>query len=142
MPLPRHPDARLYYRVGRQRRDEAALILRELELWAAAQYLSGYAVECMFKALVITLTPKRELPEKGDATVEWLKETFGHDLGRLRIGIAQRGAPLPRSMISDFLFVSTWNPNIRYKPGPGDPKEATRFLAAVDSIVRWADERM
>jgi hypothetical protein len=140
--VPLNIDARLYYRVAKQRLNEGRQILKQLELWSAAQYLSGYAVECILKALLITLTPPVQRPPAGDQTVAWLRKEYGHDLGKLRIGIARRGVRLPRSLSGEFVFVSTWNPDSRYKPGPGDPGEAARFLAAVGAIVNWADERM
>lgn len=82
----------------------------------------------------------RETPCGGTGD-DWMKTAYGHDLEKLRNGIAERGSPLPRALSRAFVFVSTWDPNSRYHPGPGDPKDTTRFLAAVDAIVNWADER-
>jgi hypothetical protein len=135
-------DARRYARVVKQRLEEAKLIFRILELSAAAQYLGGYAVECILKALVLTLTPQTHRPKSGDSTVEWMKKEFGHELGNLRLGIAKRGAPMPRETDREFVFVATWDPQSRYDPGPGDPEQTKRFLSAAEAVVKWASGRV
>jgi hypothetical protein len=142
MGTPRDLDARKFYRVARQRLEEAKLIAEKLQLWAASEYLAGYAVECALKALVILVTPGNERPKPGDATVNWLKVTFGHGLNAMRRYLTGRGARMPRDMGTDFLFVSTWDPQQRYEPGPGEAERTERFLAAADSVVKWAGGRM
>ena len=52
MPPPRSPDARRFYRAGLLRFDEAKFLLDNSEYTTAAVYLGGYAVECLFKALI------------------------------------------------------------------------------------------
>ena len=42
-------------------------------------------------------------------------------------------------VIRSFLFVSSWSPDLRYEPGPGDSVEAARFLKEAKAIVIWAD---
>jgi HEPN domain-containing protein len=70
MPLPQDQDARMYYRVAKQRLDEATLILEKLNLYAASHYLAGYAVECILKALLIVQTPAGQRPFPGVETVD------------------------------------------------------------------------
>jgi len=140
--LPRDIDARKYSRVAKQRLDEAKLILDKLELFAAAEYMGGYAVECILKALVLTVTPPSQRPPAGEKTVEWLKNEFGHDLSALRRWAAARGAQMPRDIADGFVFVATWDPQSRYELGPGSLESADRFLTAAASIVKWADSRM
>lgn len=137
--MPTDIDARKYYRVAKQRLTEAKLVLTKAELPAAAQYLGGYAVECILKALLLTLTPSRQRPPAGAATVEWLKREFGHDLIALRAAIRARSGGLPRDVTAEFVYVLTWDPDLRYEPGPVDPGKAERFVAAAEAIVKWAD---
>ena len=142
MGSPKQIDARRYSRVAKQRLDEADLILQRLELWAVAQYVGGYAVECMLKALVIEVTPQNRRPPAGDDMLAWMKKDFGHDLNALRAYAGRRGARMPRDVSSDFVFVSTWDPQSRYEPGPGNAAEASRFLRAAKSVLKWADRRI
>ena len=48
MALPKDMEARKYYRVARQRLDEADAILTKAVLPAVTVYIAGYAVECIF----------------------------------------------------------------------------------------------
>ena len=56
MAIPASPDARLYYRCAFQRYEEAE-ILFEAGYTTGAVYLAGYGVECVLKALVLTVVP-------------------------------------------------------------------------------------
>jgi HEPN domain-containing protein len=125
-----------------QRLDEARLILDRLTLYAAAQYLGGYAVECMLKALVISRPTAVERSRSSQDIMRWMKNEFGHDLNKLRKEASRRGAQLPPSEAKEFLFVSTWDPQSRYDPGPGNPTDAERFLAGAEKFVKWADNCM
>jgi hypothetical protein len=142
MARPRDIDARKFARVAILRLDEAKLIYRKAQLPAAAQYIGGYAVECVLKALVIASTPRNERPPSGDETIAWLKKAFGHDLYALKAYLTKRGVQMSHPVSGDFLFVSTWDPQLRYELGPGDPKVTERFLEAAEALVKWADERM
>ena len=138
MALPTDTDVRKYYRVAMQRLDEARQILMNLELAAAAIYLTGYAVECMLKALVLSHTPRVARKRM----LQSLKDDFGHNLRRLRAEIIARGVVPRPDIVRELLFVSSWSPELRYEPGPGDPREAARFLDAATAILAWADGRI
>ena len=138
MAMPRDADARRYYRAGKQRLSEAELILEKVELPAAAVYLAGYGVECLLKALLVERTPAGDRP----ALIVALKGHFGHSLIRLRAGLISRGVPVSAAVASDLVSMTTWSPELRYEPGPGDADEADRFLRAVARIVTWADGRI
>lgn len=135
MGVPKDVDARKFYRVSKQRLEDAELNLVRIDRPAAAIYLSGYSVECILKALLLVLYPAGE---RQDA-LRSLKDDFGHNLRRLRAGVISRGVNIPREVARELLFVSSWSPELRYEPGPGDRKEAERFVAAAKSIIRWAD---
>src|SRR5260221_12015593 len=91
-------DARKYYRVSTQRLDEANVLVRN-RLYAAAVYLAGYSVECVLKALLITLTP---LGNRNKMRLA-LKDDFGHSLRRLRAGVIERGGDMPRNVANPLL---------------------------------------
>jgi hypothetical protein len=139
-----NPDVQKYTRVAKQRLDEAKLIHDRLQLWSAAQYLVGYSVECMLKALVLVNTPRNKRPTSSRATIEWMKESFGHDLNKLYAGLRSRSVKIPAAVQGELIYLCSdaqgrWSPEDRYEPGPGNPKDAARFLKAVETIVRWAD---
>lgn len=56
MAMPADIDARRYYRVAYQRWDDGVALLG-ISRPRAAIYLSGYAVECILKALLLVSTP-------------------------------------------------------------------------------------
>jgi hypothetical protein len=63
MAMPRDKDARRYYRVAKQRLDEADTILSKADLPAAAMYIAGFAVECALKALLLMRRPAGQRPD-------------------------------------------------------------------------------
>lgn len=142
MGTPTDIDARKFARVAKQRLEEAKTIQQKAQLPAAAEYLGGYAVECALKALLIVVTPRSERPRPGEATIDWLKNDFGHDLEELRRGLVRQRTLMPSFVAREFAFVATWDPQLRYEPGPGDPDRTERFLSAASAVLKWADERM
>jgi len=130
-------DINKFSRVAKQRLTEAQILLKN-ELWAAAIYLAGYAIECSLKALLISLTPAGARP----TIVKSLKDDFGHNLRRLRAGVVSKKVNIPENVASALLFASSWSPDLRYEPGPGDPEEANRFIAAAKVVVEWASARI
>ena len=143
MALPKDIDARKFYRVANKRLYEARLILDKLELYAASEYLGGYAVECILKALVLTVTPASQRPPAGDRTIDWLKTEFGHGLDALRRWVVARGARRCRATLP---IRSCSSPPGTLSRGTNSArgvwKDAERFLSAAASIVRWANDRM
>ena len=135
MGMPRDPDARRYYRAGKQRLAEAELILGQVKLPAASVYLAGYAAECLLKSVLVERTPEVERP----ALLAGMKNEFGHNLARLRAGLVWRGVRVPAGVASALAFLSRLSPELRYDPGPGNANTASRFLAATARVVAWAD---
>ena len=142
MGTPTDKDARKFARVAKQRLEEARTIHEKLHLSAAAEYLGGYAVECILKSLLLWVTPPQERSATGESAIEWLKNEFGHDLAMMRFALDRRGTRMPADVARQFVFVLTWDPQMRYEPGPGNPERAERFLAAAGTVVTWADGRM
>jgi HEPN domain-containing protein len=138
MALPKDIDARRYCRAAFQRLDEAEQILTKIGLPAAAIYLAGYSVECILKALMI----ERTIPTSRSQLLDELKKDFGHNLHRLREGLASRGVRVPSMENRCLLNLSVWSPNLRYEPGPGRIKDAERFLREARKLIGWADRSM
>lgn len=142
MALPKHVDARRFARVAKRRLDEAKVIHTRVHLNAAAQYLGGYAIECILKALVLHRTPPSKQLRSAAEIDQWMKKSFGHDLNSLRIYLDKYGEHMPPDVAREFLFVSTWDPQLRYDPGPDKPERTRQFLLSAEAVVQWASERM
>lgn len=52
MALPTSKEPRLFYRAAIRRFEEAQFLLEKGSYTTASVYLAGYAIECMFKALM------------------------------------------------------------------------------------------
>lgn len=135
--MPIDVNARRYYRVAYQRFDDGTALLG-ISRPRAAVYLTGYAVECILKALLLTSTPAGERADvlatfRGAVAhnIDWLRERLVHRIGRLPVGENRHVS-----------LVSSWSTDLRYEPGPGDVDDAKAFLASADSILTWADGRM
>jgi hypothetical protein len=137
MALPTDINARRYYRVAFQRLEDGLLLL-EFDRWRAPIYLTGYAVECVLKALLTTSTPASERT----ALIATFRGAIAFDIGWLRDRLVRRIGRLPTGESRHVSWVSSWSTDLRYEAGPGDPRDATDFLAAAESILAWADGRM
>lgn len=137
MGLPRARPAQPFYRVAKQRFEDAQFLL-DAGRTTGAVYLAGYGVESILKALIIDSTPP-----KSQKTVislfrgakahdfEWLKERY-HKAG---------GARFPADIQEHFTSI-TWSTDLRYQSGLVNPEDAEAFLAAAQEIINWADRRM
>jgi len=136
--MPTDIDARRFYRVALQRLEEGELLVDRLRRYNAAVYLTGYATECILKALLITVTPAAEREEVARS----FRGSLGHDLLWLRRRLAARSVSLPPPEARELAYVSSWSVNLRYEPGAGVEEDARRFIDATRIIVRWADGRL
>jgi hypothetical protein len=137
MAMPADINARRYYRVAYQRLDDGIALLG-ISRPRAAIYLTGYAVECILKALLLMSTPAGERAE----VLGMFRGAGAHSIDRLREQLVRRIGRLPIAQARHVSLVSSWSTDLRYEPGPGDPEDAQGFLAAADSILRWANGRM
>ena|SRR2546426_188654 len=87
MGLPQSREARLYYRGGKQRFEDAQFLLREGRTTGAV-YLAGYTVECFLKALILaSVAPglRQQLLEEFRGSrahsIEWLGALYRRHLG-------------------------------------------------------------
>lgn len=138
MGLPRRTEARNYRRVALNRADEAAALLRG-DYYTASVYLSGYSIECILKALILSAVPPQEYRE----VLASFRGTQGHDLAWLKQRyVSLTGAQIPKNVLKAMLLTSTWSSELRYEPGNVHPRDAEQFLAAAQAILAWADSRI
>lgn len=138
MGTPARPIPRKFYRVAFQRLEEAEVLL-EAGYCNGAVYLAGYAVECMLKALILNSIPERE----HESTEAEFRGQRAHQYEWLRHRYVQTNAPaLPSEISQSLVFVNTWETSLRYTPGLGDHKDASRFLAETRKLIDWADSRI
>ena len=137
MAIPADINARRYYRVAYQRLDDGTALL-EISRPRAAIYLTGYAVECILKALLLMSTPAADRAE----LLATFRGAIAHNIEWLRDRLVQRIGRLPVGENRQVSLVSSWSTDLRYEPGPGDVDDAKAFLAAAESILAWANGRM
>ena len=138
MPIPVSPTARLFYRVAKQRFEDAEFLL-EVKRTTAAVYLAGYSVECMLKAMVLAGVPQTQ-----ERTIAGMfRGARAHDYGWLLQLYSDQGGPrVPRQLVPHFVRVNTWSTEMRYSPGTVELREAKAFLDAAIEIINWADGRV
>lgn len=138
MVTPRTPFPRRFYRAAFQRLEEAQLLLVN-EYYTGAIYLSGYAVECILKTLILDLAPEH----RHRSLVADFRGHKAHNFQALRHRYDQLGGfPLPEAIHERLLFVSTWVTELRYEPSSGNADEAFDFLEDVHAIMQWAKGRL
>jgi HEPN domain-containing protein len=138
MGMPANIDARRYYRVAYQRLEDGDLLFERLERSNAAIYLSGYAVECILKSLLLTHTPAR----RRAVLLASFRGAIAHNIDWLRQQLVSRGIRTPAAEARHLSYVTSWSTDLRYEPGPGDPQDAKAFLRAARAILAWANGRM
>ncbi len=79
MALPSSIDARLFYRSAFQRYEDAQILFREGRTTGAV-YLAGYGVECILKALILSVTA----PGNRAAVLADFRGNQGHNYEWLR----------------------------------------------------------
>jgi len=118
--------------------DEARILLRAGQT-TGAMYLAGYGIECILKALILSVIPGNE----GETTLRTFRGHRGHDYEWLRSVYRRNRGPLPPREISRlFTFVDRWSTELRYTPGYVPEREAEQFMEAAHSILEWADGRL
>jgi len=126
-----------FRRVAWKRFEEAEFLLKG-GYTTGAMYLSGYAVECMLKSLLIAQFPKRS----HKAELDRCKQEVRHDLERLKHELAKKGVVVPGSVLPALVLVRTWTPEMRYESAARHVDEAEDFLAAVKAILDWAKGKL
>lgn len=138
MATPRDVEARLFYRVAFQRLEDGELLLDKLDRPNASIYLTGYAIECMIKAMIIMQTPSSQRTN----VIAGFRGQRAHNILWLREQLTRTGVVIPAALAREFRFVNTWSTDMRYEPGRGNRADAERFTHAAKSILAWLDGRM
>ena len=134
MAMPQDEDARKFHRAATERLEDART-LAVAGRHQGALYLAGYAIECALKALLLERTP----PKRRAVLLLTFRGVGGHDYGRLRVRLAERGVlPGPRERAA-FVDVRRWDTSLRYDPARGDAAEIRVFLAAAVTILTWVE---
>ncbi|ETX04160.1 MAG: hypothetical protein ETSY2_30430 [Candidatus Entotheonella gemina] len=114
-------------------------MLLDMERTTAAVYLAGYSVECMFKALILSIVPEAEAEE----ILRMFRGARAHDYEWLIRLYVERGGPrMPPHVVPHIARVNSWSTDMRYAPGTIAAREAKAFMDSVTEIVTWADGRL
>ena len=139
MPQANRSEDQRFYRVAIQRFEDARFLFLG-EHYACSIYISGYAVECGLKALILSLVPR------GHQTTEvsLFRGSGWHNLIRLNENYIDRGGPRhPSEVAEPFSFVcSEWTTDIRYTPGERPFREAKRFFDSTEVVMKWIKGRL
>ena len=129
--------SRDFQRAAAQRLNAAETLLRE-KLTLDAQYLSGYAVECSLKALILELTPDSSKADK-------LKEiTAGAKMHRPDILLGELrnlGVALPPTLAKRMRRFD-WTTDLRYETGRRDTGETSALLKTVRAMYKWVEGQL
>lgn len=129
--------SRDFLRVARQRFN-AAEALFNADLTLDAQYVGGYVVECVFKALVIEVTAEADRPEK------LLRLTRGasmHTPETLLQQLRDAGIRLPPE-IAKRMRRFDWDVSLRYETGRRSRGETKGLLKTCADIYNWVEEQI
>jgi hypothetical protein len=138
MALPAAAEARSYYQAAKQRFEDARFLLVG-DRTTGAIYMAGYCVECILKALILSILPERKRGEMLDS----FRGGKAHDYDWLRGRYLKSNGPqFPKTISKAFSFVNTWAVEIRYKAGTSKYGDAKTFLDSTEEIMTWADGRM
>jgi len=139
MGLPAAQEARPFYRAGKQRFEDARVLLEKAERTTGAIYLAGYGVECLLKALVLSVVPAGDRHDM----VANFRGTRAHHYDWLKARYFENGgAPFPSEISKALALVNTWDTEWRYRSGLASRREAEDFLRAAEAIIMWADGRL
>jgi HEPN domain-containing protein len=137
MPSRRALDVRRFMRAAEQRLKEARFLL-EHDFTTAAVYLSGYAVECGLKALLLSDEPSARNRE----TIKLFRGARGHSFGWLRRELLLRRVVFPRQVERWLAALSWWSTDLRYDPSQVEKKSEVEFLRSTEELVSWIRGRL
>ena len=141
MGRPQSYNALRFYLTALQRFEDAEVLLRSKpSRTTGAVYLAGYSVECILKALVLSVTPRGQMDRTEGAITRGAE---GHDLEALRQRYtAHVQVTFSGGLFRDFLRWNSWGPRIRYQSGIMNESDAEAFLDSARRILQWADTRL
>ena len=134
----RDEDIRKFKRASEQRL-KAAELLFEYEFFLEANYIAGYAVECILKHLILRRTPRN----RHDFMLRKLTGAGakGHDFDYLMsiLRTTPESCNVPTEINLTMRRVSSWSTELRYEVGKGKYEEAREFLKAAREIGQWVE---
>ncbi|MFL5243288.1 MAG: hypothetical protein ACJ8FY_14375 [Gemmataceae bacterium] len=89
----------------------------------AAVYLSGYAVECILKALILSNEPL----SKNQGTMNSFRGARAHDFDWLKRQLYRRHCILPAAIAPQLAKATWWETELRYDPGAIKEKKRKIF---------------
>lgn len=137
MPAKRRPEVIRFHRVAAQRFEDAQVLFQNART-TGAMYLSGYAVECALKALLLAHAPSA----RRASLVQTFRGKIGHDLEWLRRALQSRGVNFSSEVLRLLRRVATWSTELRYDPKGHKTRIAQTFLEAVGGILRWVEGKL
>lgn len=134
MAIPTAREVRRYFFAGRQRYDDAMSLL-ENGRTTGAVYLSGYAVECFLKVLILSGSPESH----HHAIIATFRGLRAHNLEWLKMVYLKRGGPpFPRDVRQDIRAIfDAWSTDLRYEPGMFTSRDARQILQATERVIDW-----
>lgn len=140
MAIPNDIDARLFFRSGRERLEDAHVLLQSSpQRTTGAVYLAGYCVECLLKALVLSSEPKSRHPEtlatfRGSKAhnYSWLQEQYQLRTGRV----------FPPRIQECLEILNAWGTSLRYVSATFSAAEADLFLKTTGEFSEWAESHL
>ena len=139
MGLPTAKQAQVFYHAGLQRFEDARFLLEQAGRTTGAIYLAGYGVECLLKALVLSVTPA----SSRDEVVSSFRGSRAHNFDWLRARYFENGgSSMPAEISRYYVLVNSWDTEWRYFSGMALRRDAEDFLHSAESIMQWADGRL
>ena len=133
----------LQFRHAAEARYASACVLQRSEGHGTdAIYLAGYAVECALKALILKRTPASDYAKliKGPLFRSALGHNFDALIRHLRFDC---GEQLPANFVNQIRRAAPlWSPSTRYTSARTRMRISARFLAEVEQITTWINERL
>jgi HEPN domain-containing protein len=118
---------------------QAASLLTEHGFNLEAVYLSGYAVECGLKALILRRTP----PNRFELVVRMLTKAGakGHDFQYLLEILTKKpiSCSIPRDVAKAFKNVRIWSTDLRYEVAQIQTNIAALFMVNCESVLQWTE---
>jgi HEPN domain-containing protein len=129
---------RNFQRAAAHRLEEAVFLLESGGYTTAAVYLSGYAIECALKALLLSTVPMTRQLE----VLHSFRGLRAHDFDWLVSELRRRRVNIPRTTVALLVSVSWWETDLRYSPRTIGLSDARDFLAVTQSVLMWVNNRL
>jgi hypothetical protein len=134
------PEVKRFYRAAEAHLDAARVLLAHCPKEGSSTrghevvYLSGYAVECSLKALLLTQSPRKQHQK----VIEWFKTDLKHNLERLKVELTKKGIHVSNERSVHLKRVcNKWRSEMRYDVRGWQRVEATWVLQSAEQLFNW-----